>query len=264
MIGDVLDDYDSSLSHGVASRIVLRLYLVRHGETEANLKELVAGQSQSPLTDLGIRQAKALGDCFQNIKLHKLYVSDMERAVQSANHMALSQSKLTIDQRIREIAKGAREGLPKVLTYEEAMIVRQADHPLGYSDLPLLESGDDVWKRVSEWMIDVIREATTETREIHNIDANRFYSVLVVTHSGIIRTLCSKLVSNQLPNSIVSGAIGKDGSSQEHLKVPNSSVTILDISLKDETVDLDDILDLSDFIETKLRLLTWHGHCHDL
>ncbi len=34
-----------------------RLYLLRHGQTEFNVKKLVQGRCDSPLTDLGRKQA---------------------------------------------------------------------------------------------------------------------------------------------------------------------------------------------------------------
>lgn len=40
----------------------LRLYLVRHGESEANERGVFAGQLDSPLTDQGIKDAKSLGE----------------------------------------------------------------------------------------------------------------------------------------------------------------------------------------------------------
>ena len=55
-----------------ASRLVaplsvpLRVFLIRHGQSEANLRhDLISGrQAEVPLTPLGIEQAKALGEYF--------------------------------------------------------------------------------------------------------------------------------------------------------------------------------------------------------
>lgn len=38
----------------------MRLWLVRHGETEANVARLYSGHAPTPLTEKGISQAKTL------------------------------------------------------------------------------------------------------------------------------------------------------------------------------------------------------------
>nr|MEA2799832.1 hypothetical protein [Phenylobacterium sp.] len=37
------------------------IYLVRHGQTEFNRERRIQGHVDSPLTELGVRQAKAVG-----------------------------------------------------------------------------------------------------------------------------------------------------------------------------------------------------------
>ena len=43
------------------------LYVVRHGETDYNIKELVCGISEAMLSDKGIKQAQKLADLLRNI-----------------------------------------------------------------------------------------------------------------------------------------------------------------------------------------------------
>ncbi|MFW9833803.1 MAG: histidine phosphatase family protein [Candidatus Thorarchaeota archaeon] len=39
----------------------LRFYLVRHGQSEANVTKKISGHSETPLTELGQAQAEAIG-----------------------------------------------------------------------------------------------------------------------------------------------------------------------------------------------------------
>lgn len=41
---------------------MLQVYLVRHGETEWNVARRIQGQSDSPLTEVGIRQANLVAE----------------------------------------------------------------------------------------------------------------------------------------------------------------------------------------------------------
>lgn len=38
-----------------------KIYFVRHGQSEANMKKIYAGSTDSPLTPLGIQQAQETG-----------------------------------------------------------------------------------------------------------------------------------------------------------------------------------------------------------
>jgi hypothetical protein len=67
------------------------------------------------------------------------------------------------------------------------------------------------------------------------------YPVLAVTHSGCIRTLASRLVGDQLPPSVDQSPVGRDGAKSASLRVPNVSVTIIDLTIpiRDEDDDED-------------------------
>ena len=67
-----------------------RLYLLRHGQTEFNVKKLVQGRCDSPLTDLGRQQA---GMAAAWLKVHnvipdKVVSSPLGRAMDTAGLVA--------------------------------------------------------------------------------------------------------------------------------------------------------------------------------
>ena len=67
------------------------VYLIRHGETSWNCEKRLQGQSDSPLTEEGIRQAKALAGRLSTISFDAVYSSDLERARQTV-HIITSQT----------------------------------------------------------------------------------------------------------------------------------------------------------------------------
>lgn len=67
-----------------------RLYLLRHGQTEFNVKKLVQGRCDSPLTDLGRQQARAAAAWLKayNVVPDKVVSSPLGRAMDTANLVA--------------------------------------------------------------------------------------------------------------------------------------------------------------------------------
>ena len=87
----------------------MRIYVIRHGQSEANLKTAHAGWSQVPLTEKGIAQAQAVQPRLRELHFDKVIVSDLLRARQTAEN-ALPGYDYTYDWRIREIGVGRLEG----------------------------------------------------------------------------------------------------------------------------------------------------------
>ncbi|MDA8512743.1 adenosylcobalamin/alpha-ribazole phosphatase [Citrobacter sp. Igbk 14] len=58
----------------------MRLWLVRHGETEANVAGLYSGHAPTPLTERGIAQAQSLSGLLRNVPFNNVLCSELERA----------------------------------------------------------------------------------------------------------------------------------------------------------------------------------------
>lgn len=67
-----------------------KLYLLRHGQTEFNVKKLVQGRCDSPLTDLGRQQAKMAAAWLKahNVTPDKVISSPLGRAMDTASLVA--------------------------------------------------------------------------------------------------------------------------------------------------------------------------------
>ncbi len=105
-----------------------RLYLIRHGQSVWNRERKVQGQTNSPLTELGQKQAEAVADLSATRKVDALYASDLTRAHETGNAIGRKvnlQPKL--DPRLREMSYGILEGL----TWDEA----EKQHPGMYAAL---------------------------------------------------------------------------------------------------------------------------------
>ena len=65
-----------------------RVILVRHGQCEANLARRSLGRADSPLTDLGRRQAAAVADALRRESIVRVIASPLSRAADTAAAIA--------------------------------------------------------------------------------------------------------------------------------------------------------------------------------
>ena len=73
------------------------LYLVRHGETVDNVRQIMQGQTQSELTEHGWEQAREVREAMHGRKIDAVVSSDLRRSVQTAQVIA-EPHDLTVDQ----------------------------------------------------------------------------------------------------------------------------------------------------------------------
>ena len=64
----------------------MKLYLIRHGESETNLAGHYTGWSQVNLTEKGVRDAEGIRPILADIKFDKIFSSDLIRAMKTAEN----------------------------------------------------------------------------------------------------------------------------------------------------------------------------------
>jgi broad specificity phosphatase PhoE len=96
----------------LSSEKEVKIYFVRHGETQYNIEKRMQGFCDSPLTDRGIAQAKAVGKGLADIEFTAVYSSESQRVLDTAKH-AIGHLNLTInpDSRLKEMNFGVLESL---------------------------------------------------------------------------------------------------------------------------------------------------------
>ena len=95
-------------------RVMTRLILVRHGETEWNKKGLIQGGTDVPLNATGRVQALAVVDSLQNITHSAIVSSPLARAAETARIIAdaLHHSEISFEDDLVEQGHGEAEGTP--------------------------------------------------------------------------------------------------------------------------------------------------------
>lgn len=153
------------------------LVLIRHGETAWNRERRMQGQTDTPLSEIGHAQARALGERMARDAFTTIYSSDLKRAWDTAAAIAqLSGHEIVSEPRLRERTFGVFEGL----TYDEMTQRYPAEHArfsLREPDyaVPGGESPRQFFERSLACLEDIAAAHPGET-------------VLVVTHGMILDT----------------------------------------------------------------------------
>ncbi|MBQ3325530.1 histidine phosphatase family protein [Candidatus Saccharibacteria bacterium] len=87
----------------------MKLYVVRHGETDSNVKGIVSGVQDEGINKNGIKQAQAINQKLEGVKFVAVYVSPMARAVETAE-IVVPEYKYNVDSRISERELGDLKG----------------------------------------------------------------------------------------------------------------------------------------------------------
>ena len=91
---------------------IMKIYLVRHGQTDWNAKGLLQGQHDTSLNDTGRAQAREMQEKFQNLNFDLCFSSPLKRAAETAKIICEGRYEIRYDDRLKERSFGKLEGHP--------------------------------------------------------------------------------------------------------------------------------------------------------
>jgi probable phosphoglycerate mutase len=165
-----------------------RVVVLRHGETDHNAAGIWQGQLDSALSELGLRQADAVGPALAALSPDRVVSSDLTRARLTAESVGRACGiPVTLDPRFREIHAGAWQGLTadevaERWPEERAAALRGEDIRRGGDG----ESMADVLVRVSAGLDEVLA------------DLPAGHCVVVSTHGAAARAVVAHLLDIDL------------------------------------------------------------------
>jgi len=168
--------------------LTLRLFLVRHGETESNRQGLALGRADVPLNDLGRKQAGQLASAFADEPLLAVYSSPLQRTIDTARPIAAAHDlTVAIEPAFIEMDVGEVEGL----TFSEL----RERYP------QLLETwasaqGPQSPMPGGECLLDVQQRAISAVQSLATRHADG--AVCVVTHNFVILSLLADVLAIDL------------------------------------------------------------------
>jgi len=153
---------------------ITTLYLVRHGESEANAASVFAGQTDSPLTARGREQAKVVANALRSVRFDRIVASTLSRTKDTAAEVAAGRGVPveTFDD-LKEIDLGAAAGKP----FDEVRGLPGYESD-GFHQWPGGESLEQVVTRALRVIDRLVAESPGKT-------------ICIVGHGGVTRILVS-------------------------------------------------------------------------
>jgi len=186
--------------------MITKLYIIRHAEAEGNLYRRAQGQYDSLVTNLGLRQIRALGERFSALPVDAVYSSDLVRAKTTAQAISLPRDlPITTTPKLREIGMGSWEDRTWAsLGRDEPLQLRAFNQDPMRWDIGDNESHIALKRRMAEAIIEIAQNHPGQT-------------VCIVSHGHAIRTLLAHI--QDIPS--------ERASEVPHLD--NTAVTLLEV-----------------------------------
>ncbi len=167
------------------------LYIVRHGQTDSNVRNTYLGHTDIELNGVGLKQAEKLAKKLAAVKFDALYTSPLTRAVQTAEAIANEQGGpvMTMNYGIIERDFGIWDNL----TYDE-IVKKSPEESKQWLEnwvdyvIPDGESANQVHERVGKTIDKIIAQ-------------NPDKKIAVVTHLGVIRHMIAHLLKMEVKDS---------------------------------------------------------------
>ncbi len=156
-----------------------RLYLLRHGQTLFNKKDIVQGQCDSRLTELGEKQGAAAGKYFRDhrIEFDRVYTSDLPRTEETLAQF--------YDGDYRRL-KGLRERSYGIYEGDSNMsVLNLFDNCRDQFDRLGLETDESLTKRMTDTLSEIMDEEGVNT-------------VLAVSHGDSMRTFAESVDAQKM------------------------------------------------------------------
>lgn len=149
----------------------MKLILVRHGQTHENVAGIIQGQSVGRLNMVGKEQAKKVGIRLKDEKIDVAYVSDLERACDTAKEILKwhPKTKVVYTKELRERHRGVWEGKLR----KEILAQENEKGPYHLITPPGGESLEDAQKRIVLFYEKILKKHKRQT-------------VLIVSHGGLL------------------------------------------------------------------------------
>ena len=173
----------------------LKLYIIRHGETEWNVIKRFQGQLNTPLTEKGMEKLRKTGKKLENVLFDEVYTSELGRTVASAEiilneNRGYRNKKLELKKlaELNEVYFGVWQGL----TYEEVFL-KYPEEANNYFYNVKNYKAENV---EAENLKDALERFLKGINKI--LDSHESGNILVVTHGTVLEMFMNYVANNSI------------------------------------------------------------------
>ncbi len=165
---------------------MVRLLIIRHGETNSNKNSKMMGQSEVPLNEIGRQQAKLCGLYLlkTKIQIKAFYSSTLLRARETAEIIA---KEMNLDKKIQYISDLTERSFGELEGKSYSDVRNQLNNKNGNLDItikpPNGESALEFYARVKSGIENILKAEDWEVDDI----------IVLLTHGGTIRHILGYL-----------------------------------------------------------------------
>lgn len=201
----------------------MKIYLIRHGETDWNLQQLLQGSTDIPLNENGLELARETAGGLSDVPFDLIYTSPLQRARQTAEIIRGERDIPLLDEpRIREIGFGIYEGFccsRKNYTIPDPAFMNFFVDPGNYIPPQGAESIEQLCQRTTEFL-----------HEVADNPDNAGKTILFSSHGAAVKGLLSSLTVTD-KKDFWNGGVHK-----------NCGVTILDVADGHITIERENVI----------------------
>ncbi len=216
---------------------MIKIYAVRHGETDGNKRGILQGWTDEPLNNKGRKLAVITAKALADIKLDKAYSSPLSRAYETAE-IILRYNKhfkpqIEIEDRIKEIRFGEWEGLgisPENYSIPSDNFNAFYKDPFTFQNAPHGESCRQVCDRTASFFQELINNPDNDNK-----------TILITTHGFAVRAMLQQVYHNK--NDFWHGQVP-----------PNCAVNIIEVENGRSKLIGEDVL----FYDKELNVNPYH------
>lgn len=168
----------------------MKIYIIRHGETSANVAGVFQGRLDTELLQSGIDLARSVGQALSDVRFDAAFASPLSRSQATARAVLDASGNFTvpvaIDERLYEISVGDCEGKhfrPGECEVDEQYLHGYFDDPLGFDGFPGGESTSEVCDRTQDFLVELAEM--------------QYENVLVSTHGFALRAMLNMLYDDK-------------------------------------------------------------------